>query len=786
MKAERWQLDISGLVQGVGFRPHVLRLAREFGLTGWVANNSQGVQVEIQGPGATLGSFVQRIRQERPPLSRIDALQISKLSLQEEGAFSIRQSDDHCERKNAAATLLPDLAPCEACLREMTDPGDRRFQYPFTNCTHCGPRFSIVEQLPYDRANTSMKAFPMCSECEREYRDTGDRRFHAEPNACGTCGPKLQLLDRQGKSIVTGRGAITETAAAILDGAIVAMKSVGGFQLLTDATNAKAVRRLRQRKQRPAKPLALLYPDLETLRKDCRLNRLEQSLLLNQARPIVLLAARRNPGNRITAEVAPGNPNLGAMLPCSGLHHLLMAAVNTPLVATSGNLAGEPICTDNAEALERLNHIADYFLVHDRAIVRPLDDSVARVLRGQRVLLRRARGYAPLPISIAGGSAGGLHLLATGGDLKNTVAASCGEQVFVSQHIGDLQSRRSRALFEQSITDLGQYYRLKPDHILCDQHPGYASTRWATEHALPHKMIQHHVAHFFSVMAEHNYRGRALGICWDGTGYGETEGSKVAGSDLSVEIRGSEFLTWDGAGKVERTGALRPFPLVGGERAIREPRRCAAGLLYTAMGTGAFGHPALRNLFLPEELRVIEQMLRRQVNTPACSSAGRLFDAVAALLGLATENTFEGQAAMAVEFSARESSRRGHFPFTMERQEGLLRVDWQPMLVELLHELEQGVAPADIAAAFQNTLVEMIVTTATEASCKQVFLSGGVFQNRILTETAAEALEARGFVVHCHRDFPPNDGGIALGQIYYAHAMGICDRSAEEGATQCV
>lgn len=786
MTAERWQLDIIGLVQGVGFRPFILRLARQCGLTGWVTNNSQGVQVEIQGPPDALNSFAQRMQEETPPLARIEALQISRLRTQDETAFTIRGSDDHFESKHAAATLLPDLAPCEDCLREMTDPRDRRFHYPFTNCTRCGPRFSIVEQLPYDRANTSMKAFPMCGECEREYTDTEDRRFHAEPNACAACGPQLQLLDRHGKSIGTGESAIKETAAALIGGAIVAMKSVGGFQLLADATNRRAVRRLRKRKKRPAKPLALLYPDLETLREDCRVSELEHNLLCSQARPIVLLAARRGAASRIADEVAPGNPNLGAMLPSSGLHYLLTAAVNMPLVATSGNLAGEPICTDNTEAFERLNQIADFFLVHDRTIVRPLDDSVARVIRGQPVLLRRARGYAPLPLQLAEGTTGATHLLATGGDLKNTVAVSWSNRVFVSQHLGDLQNRRSRDLFELTITNLTRYNRLQLEHILCDQHPGYTSTRWATEHALPHTAIQHHVAHFFSVMAEHNYRGRALGISWDGTGYGETVGNKATGSDHSAEIRGSEFLTWDGAGQVLRAGALQPFPLVGGERAIREPRRCAAGLLYTAMGARAFCHPALCKLFPQQELRVIERMLERQINTPSCSSAGRLFDAVAALLGLVNENTFEGQAAMAVEFLSQESSRRGHYSFAVERQEGLLRLDWQPMLMELLDELEQGVAPTDIAAAFHNTLVEMIVTVASKASCKQVFLSGGVFQNRALTEAAANALEARGFVVHCHRDVPPNDGGIALGQIYYARATGICDRSAEEGTAQCV
>ncbi|AOS97937.1 Carbamoyltransferase HypF [Microbulbifer aggregans] len=773
VKAERWAIDINGVVQGVGFRPFILRLAQHYDLTGWVANNSQGVHIEAQGPADSLREFLDGIRREKPPHAEILELQVQRIACHMEEAFSIRTSKQGGLR---SATLLPDLAPCDACLSEMFDPANHRFHYPFTNCTNCGPRFSIVESLPYDRANTSMNSFPMCPQCKGEYRDSANRRFHAEPNACPTCGPQLQLLDNQGQTLATTEDGIRLAASALCRGDIVALKSVGGFQLLVDATNTKAVRRLRRRKQRPAKPFALLYPDIESLRADCHISTQEEALLCSQARPIVLLRSKKKSLSGISPQVAPENPNLGAMLPCSGLHHLLMSEFKRPVVATSGNLAGEPICTENAEAIERLGGIADLFLVHDRTIVRPIDDSVARIIGGQPQLLRRARGYAPLPIELPGpgGAQGAGDLLAVGANLKNTVAICRGSTVYCSQHIGDLDERRSSAVFEQTIGDLTRFYDLQIESVLCDLHPTYASSRWAAAESRPYRPVQHHVAHFFSAMAEHKHHGSALGICWDGTGYGQ-----------DGVIRGGEFLLWNGGDQVRHFASLAPFPLPGGDTAIRQPRRSAAGLLHTAFGTAAFTRSTLRALFKPEEIRIIARMLDRNLNSPLCTSVGRLFDAVAALLGLAGQTTFEGQAAMAVEFAAQRSRRLEHYPFECIENNGEWTLGWQPMLAAMLEEQAAGAEVEDIASAFQNTLVEMVVALAVKASHEQIFLSGGVFQNRVLTEATASALTGRGFDVHTHRLVPPNDGGIALGQIYYGRTVGATARPAEEGSTQC-
>ncbi|WP_237064993.1 carbamoyltransferase HypF [Microbulbifer guangxiensis] len=774
---ERWGFEVTGLVQGVGFRPFVLRLAHQCELSGWVANHSRGVRIEAQGARSSLRRFLRRLDDEKPGLAQITSLQVQPLEYSKAGkdtGFTIRESERNGPN---TATLLPDLAPCAQCLREIFDPGNRRYGYPFTNCTSCGPRYSIVERLPYDRIHTAMRGFPLCPECEREYGDPQNRRFHAEPNACPTCGPQLQLMDSDGNVQDAGQSALMTASDALAGGAIVAMKSVGGFQLLCRAGDANTVARLRQRKQRPDKPFALLYADLSGVRKDCHLSEPERQLLASQARPIVLLQARAHASRQIAAQVAPGNPNLGVMLPCSPLHYLLMDRLGVPVVATSGNRAGEPICIDNDEALARLGAIADLFLVHDRPVLRPLDDSVARIMRGQMVLLRRARGFAPLPLELAlpGSAQENGDLLAVGADLKNAVAVCRGNTVYCSQHIGDLGERRSRSLFESTIRDISRFNDLDIKHILTDRHPGYASTRWATAQGLPQTPVQHHVAHFFSAMAEHGFRGRALGICWDGSGYGE-----------GGILRGSEFMTWDGGNGLRRLGGFRPFPLPGAEQAIREPRRSAAGLLYTAMRQQAFSQPALRALFTQQQIPVLTRMLERGINSPECSSAGRLFDAVAGLLGLAKENSFEGQAAMAVEFAAQCSGRSSRYSYrlTLENEEWIL--DWEPMLAALLTDIRHQTSTNDIARTFHNTLVQMILSLAKRSHCKHVFLSGGVFQNRILAESAATALEADGFTVYLQSRVPPNDGGIALGQIYYARIMSIATSRSEEGNAQCV
>ncbi|WP_237056420.1 carbamoyltransferase HypF [Microbulbifer sediminum] len=771
-RTERLRVEVGGLVQGVGFRPFAYQLAYRCDISGWIANDTRGVQMEIQGRARRVREFLQRLQQERPPHARIDDLAIEAIPLLAETGFTIRDSD-RCP--SPSAIILPDLAPCADCLGELSDPTSRRFGYPFINCTHCGPRFSIIARLPYDRPNTAMQAFPLCDDCRREYVDPQDRRFHAEPNACARCGPQLQLCDRHGNVNAGGATALQQAVAAIQAGQIVAIKGVGGFQLLADASNTETVCQLRDRKQRPHKPFALLYPNLVTVQRDCRLSGREAELLSGPERPILLLAALEQDTAHIVPEVAPGNPLRGVMLPASPLHHLLMQALERPVVATSGNLAGEPICTENSDALVRLGKIADLFLWHNRRILRPVDDSVVRIINGQPVMIRRARGYAPLPLKLPSSSASTECRVALGADLKNCVAVARGTTVHLSQHIGDLQDRVGLQAFERAIADLLGLYELEPMTLLCDLHPGYTSTRWAEQSGRQKSGVQHHVAHFFSCMAEHAYRGPALGICWDGTGYG-TDGT----------LRGGEFLLWDGGHQVAHFGSLRKFRLPGGDRAIREPHRAAAGLLFEMLGREAFSQSPLRQQFKARERHNLARMLERNINSPWCSSIGRLFDVAAALLGLSTRSSFEGQAAMAVEHAAQDSVTTSSYPHSLCRLHDRWLIDWEPTISALLQDTAANVPVADRAAMFHTTLARMAQALAHKAGTENVFLSGGVFQNRRLTETVVRRLEQDGFRVHCHSAVPPNDGGIALGQLYYAQCMAQSGVKIGEGGALCV
>ncbi len=792
MAVERYCIAIEGVLQGVGFRPFVYRLAQDKALSGWMANNSQGVQIEIQGEELLIREFLHELKAKKPQWAEIHNLQISSAALTATRGFTIRES---MQSGNVSALVPPDLAPCDECLRDIFDPLNRRYQYPFTNCSNCGPRFSIIEHLPYDRTNTAMKQFPLCGDCQQEYENPLDRRFHAEPTACPNCGPKLQLCDpggqMGGEMMVSQTGALEQAAQAILSGLIVAVKGVGGFHLLADATNTTAIARLREKKQRHAKPFALLYPNIETVQQHCLVSDSERDLLVSPRRPIVLLVTKDRlfadaehdviPG--IAPNIAPGNPDLGIMLPCSPLHYLLMSRLQRPIIATSGNIAGEPICITNDQAMTRLGAIADLFLLHDRPIVRPVDDSVVRVINGVAMMLRHGRGYAPLLLRLPEAittktgnikdnkkdnsrSRPQADLLAVGGQLKSTVAVARNNRVYLSQHIGDLGSRRSQSAFEQAIVDLAGFYSIEPETVIHDQHPGYTSTEWAQLSGKKCIAVQHHVAHFFSCMAEQRYAGPALGVSWDGSGYGP-----------GGTIRGGEFLYWDGEKQLSPVATLRSFPLPGAEQAIREPRRQAAGLLYALFGDEAFTVvPALWERFSSSEKHNLARMLSRQLNSPLSSSAGRLFDAVAALLGITTINDFEGQAAMALEFIARPSDITWHFPFEIlpqddAHQSGKCLVDWKPMIMSLLKSKDKAVPLADIAAAFHNTLAHMIVAVTQKVSDCPVFLSGGVFQNRRLSETVAALLHQNNRQVYGHQRVPPNDGGLALGQIYFTRCM---------------
>ena len=750
-----------GAVQGVGFRPFTYRLATELGLRGWVLNSVQGVVIEVEGERSGLEQFLLRLEEEKPPRAMIQSLEPSFLDPAGYEQFEVRFSQDAGTK---TALILPDVATCPTCLSEILDPHNRRFRYPFTTCTDCGPRFSIIEALPYDRPNTSMKRFAMCPECDREYHDPADRRFHSQPNACPVCGPQLAVWSAAGEVLGQRHEALLKAAAAVKAGQVLALKGLGGFQLLVDARNEQAVRCLRDRKQREEKPFALMFPSLDAVTGLCEVSPIEERLLRAPEAPIVLLRRRARPtgGSPLAMSIAPWNPNLGVMLPYTPLHHLLLRELGFPVVATSGNLTDEPLCTDEREALERLHGIADVFLVHDRPIVRHVDDSVVRVVLDRELVLRRARGYAPLPVP-AGSAECGVRsaecadhnkaILAVGAHLKNAVALAIGRQVFISQHIGDLETRQAYSAFCRTVADLQKLYDAKPSLVVCDLHPEYLSTKYAAELGGPVLAVQHHYAHVAACMAENELEGPVLGVSWDGTGYG-TDGT----------IWGGEFLLTDET-SFTRVAHFRQFSLPGGEAAIKEPRRTALGLLYALLGPQAFLRHELFPVrsFSDNELAVLRQMLERGVQSPVTSSAGRLFDAVASLVGLRQRVRFEGQAAMELE-CALEAGRNDAYALAINEGAPMI-LDWEPMVLKLLQDVAKGAAIGTMAALFHNALVEAIIEVAQKVGQQKVVLTGGCFQNRYLTERAVHRLSEAGFRAYWHQRVPPNDGGIALGQV---------------------
>lgn len=730
---QRLRIRLQGAVQGVGFRPFVYRLATEMSLSGWVLNSSSGLLVEVEGRSDQLTIFEKRLERERPQASVITDHQSAWIVAQGSTRFEIHASDAQDDK---SVNVLPDLATCDDCRKELLDPQNRRFEYPFTNCTNCGPRYTILVDIPYDRPNTAMRDFDLCPQCREEYENPADRRFHAQPNACPLCGPKLD-------------GTIADVANALRRGEIVALKGIGGFQLLVDARQPGAVARLRERKQREEKPFALMMPSLETALEYCEISSPEVELLQSQAAPIVLLWPK--PGTDIAWNVAHCSPYLGVMLPYSPLHHLLMKEFPFPLIATSGNRSDEPIAISNDEAQRRLKDIADCFLMHNRPIVRACDDSVVRLTRARAGVLRRARGYAPLGIRVNRELP---PVLAVGGHLKNTVAIAVGHDVFLSQHIGDLETLEARLAFENVISDLCRLYSFKPEAVVCDLHPDYASTLWAENSGLPLIRVQHHQAHVAACAAENNVEGPYLGISWDGTGYG-----------LDGTIWGGEFFRVDG-GNYDRVAHLRPFGLPGGDAAVREGWRSAASLLFEVFGDAESADMGFRDSGAREataeeqQCKMIRDMLERKINVPTSTSVGRLFDAVASITGVAQHNRFEGQAAMLLESEIGVLRTQEAYPLTAG--------DWASLIEQVVRDKREGVPVSRIAARYHNALVNWIIEVAEQVNERQVVLSGGVFQNRYLTERVAEFLEARGFVVHTHQRVPPNDGGIALGQAVMA------------------
>ena len=762
------RIRVRGLVQGVGFRPAVWHLAQRHGLAGEVGNDGAGVVIVARGDSTTIDAFLLDLESVPPPLARIDAIDREVLDAAPPTAgFTIAASVS-----NAASTgIVADAATCVDCRAELERVGDRRHNYAFTNCTHCGPRLSIVTDIPYDRANTSMATFEMCPACRGEYENPADRRFHAQPNACPQCGPRLRLLDARGDE-VESVDPLLRVAEAIRAGEIVAIKGIGGYQLACDAASESAVAHLRLRKQRPHKPLALMAQGLDEIRRYCRIGAEEAELLGASEAPIVLLE-RRETGSVLAASVAPGQRCLGFMLPNTPLHHRLLGLMAAPIVLTSGNRFGEPQCIDDARALTRLGNIADWFLVHDRAIVNRVDDSVARVDRHGAQLLRRGRGYAPTPIRLADKLPSTARILACGAELKNTFCLLRDDQATLSQHIGDLEDARTCDDYERSIELYRRLYQFEPNCVAVDLHPEYLSSKFgralAREQDLPLVEVQHHHAHVAACLADNHWEGGSvLGIALDGLGYG-TDGT----------IWGGEFLLADYA-DYERVGRLRPAALAGGTRAILEPWRGAwARLLDHPDGAQLrrrMRNHAIGERFANKPLDTLERMIAAGFNTPLTSSCGRLFDAVAAMLGIAFDGiSYEGQAAIELEnlMAADRPGLTQPYPFALCRGD-LYEIDPAPMWTALVDDLVRGREAAAIAAAFHTGLAaavaDLAARIARERGITTVALSGGVFQNRSLFEDCVERLQAAGLQVLFHRQVPANDGGLSLGQAAVAAA----------------
>ncbi len=726
------------------------------GLTGWVCNSADGVLIEACGTVECLAHFIRRIRDEAPPLAAIVALEHHALP-DDSGAnsFTIRESGGSGRH---VAHVAPDAALCGDCLRELFDPANRRFRHPFISCTNCGPRYSIITGTPYDRPNTTMASFPLCPDCRQEYQHPADRRFHAQPIACGACGPHLRLLDSDGAFISESDAALIRAGELLKAGAILAIKGIGGYHLAADACNNAAVGRLRERKKRDEKPFAVMAPDLAMARSLALLSQVEERLLASPESPIVIV--RRADSCPVSALVAPGNALLGLMLPYTPIHHLLLRDSGfTALVMTSANLSDEPIAFQDCDALQRLSGIADYFLLHDRPIHIRCDDSVIRAFQERPLFYRRARGYAPRAIRLPFESP---PVLAVGAELKSAICLTKGNQAFLSQHIGDLQHETAGASFRQTIQHLSGLLEVIAETIACDLHPDYLSSLHAAESGLPLIAVQHHHAHLAACMAENNLNGEVIGLILDGTGYA-SDGT-VWGGELLV----------GGYDSFRRVGHFRQTRLPGGDKAVREPWRMALAFLYTAMGEAAFDLelPVTRHLSVAERA-VFLAMLEKGLNSPFTSSCGRLFDAVSALLNVRHIVSYDGQAAIELEALAEESDDCLTLPYEVTLNTGgLYQVDFSTMIPAILLGLNSGVARAAIARRFHATVarasVEACSRIAREAGLDRVVLSGGVFQNRLLSEMVYTGLIEQGLQVFTHRLSPPNDGCIALGQAAIA------------------
>jgi len=774
----RKHIQVRGIVQGVGFRPFVYKLANSLRLTGYVFNSSSGVTIEVEGGESKVEEFLTTLRNDPPQLAEITQIKVSEIAVQGDTGFSILGSQ---EEAGEFALISPDAGTCDACWCNFGDPSNRRYGYPFTNCTHCGPRYTIIRDIPYDRATTTMSTFNMCDACRAEYENPEDRRFHAQPNACAVCGPSLLLV----KSVLKGWMETAPDAAALASlgkcwfqdkdslpiihearallqaGKILAVKGLGGFLLACDAANEVAVAELRRRKRRPHKPFALMVRDLAAARRICELTPEDETALLSPRRPIVILTRRA--GVELAPGIAPGDNTLGVMLPYTPLHYLLfsdspeMDSEWTALVMTSGNLSEEPIVVTNQEAMLQLGGVADWFLLHNRDIATRVDDSVVRTFEGRERVLRRARGFVPQTIDL-GVELG--EVLAFGGELKNTFCLTKNRYAILSQHIGDLENYETMRFFEETLANLKHIFRIAPRVAAYDLHPGYMSTRMALESGIEHRIgVQHHHAHIASCMAENHLRGKVLGVALDGTGFG-TDG----------KIWGGEFLVADFSGFTRRAH-FRNVLLPGGDAAVRQPWRMALSYLRDTFGDRTPHALKCFQTLDEKQVALVDTMLVRQIQTVETSSCGRLFDAVAALLGIATEVSFEGQAAIALEAMA-EPGIAEHYDFEVEPGEPAI-LDFRPTITAIVKDLSQGRRVGDISACFHNTLStaigEVCGQIGASDAVNRVCLSGGSFQNLYLLGRTVVELRRRGFEVFLHAQVPANDGGLSLGQAMVAN-----------------
>jgi hydrogenase maturation protein HypF len=755
------KISIRGVVQGVGFRPFVYQLASRHNLKGWVCNTSRDVKIEAEGSADAVHEFLIQLKTEAPPRSRIDAIEYEDIKPAGYGVFEIRKS---VREEGQYQLISPDIATCEPCRAELSDRGDRRFGYPFINCTNCGPRLTIIKDIPYDRPMTTMAPFKMCSECQKEYDDPMNRRFHAQPNCCPRCGPHVELLDHSGTRIDSANP-VSEGAEFLKEGGIVAVKGIGGFLLACDATDEEAVKRLRHRKRRAFKPFAVMVENVEAARQVCSLSAEEEDLITSPKSPIVLLRLRTS--GVIAPSVAPNLQYLGLMLPYSPLHHLLMKEAGRPLVMTSGNLSEEPIVDDNDEALKKLSAIADIFLVHNRDIYARCDDSVAMVEGGEVCVIRRARGYAPDPIPLHFKSR---EVLACGAEYKNTFCMTKDRYAFISQHVGDMDNLETLSHFEKMLDLYKKLFRLDPRIVACDRHPDYLASRYAQEIKKKDSSIrlipvQHHHAHIASCMAENAITSPVLGVAFDGTGYGD-DGA----------IWGSEFLLVD-YDRFSRLARFEYLPLPGGDAAVKKPYRIAVSYLYSLLGKEALNRDwSFLHGIDPFEVRLLKDQIDKRINAPVTCSAGRLFDALSALLDICKEIDYEGQAAVELEMAGTGAEFDGTpYSFDIDTRDGMRVIRLRQLFEGVTSDLAGGVPKAVISAKFHHTMAHIIGAVcrllADDHGIRQVAVSGGVFQNRMLLNLAKTCLREQGLEVITHKHVPCNDGCISLGQAVVANFM---------------